>query len=180
MRELLNVLYVQAQGAVLHLDADTVRVEVERETRLRAPLLRLGGIVVFGQVTVTPFLIHRCAMDGRSVVWLDRHGRFRARVEGPVRGNVLLRRAQHVAAMDVDRAAHIARQFVAAKVQNARQVLLRAAREADDTADGSALAAVAERLGRILATLPRIQDVNDLRGAEGEAARAHFLASLAT
>ncbi len=33
MHELLNVLYVQTQGAVLHLDHDTVRVEVERETR---------------------------------------------------------------------------------------------------------------------------------------------------
>ncbi len=57
MRELLNVLYVMTQGAVLHLDGDTVRVEVEREMKLRAPLLRLSGVVVFGQVTVTPFLI---------------------------------------------------------------------------------------------------------------------------
>ena len=174
MHELLNVLYVQTQGAVLHLDGDTVRVEVERETRLRAPLLRLAGIVVFGQVTVTPFLIHRCAMDGRSLVWLDRYGRFRARVEGPVRGNVLLRQAQHVAATRADRTAQIARQFVAAKIQNTRQVLLRAAREADDATDASALAAVAERLARILEALPKTGDVNDLRGAEGEAARAYF------
>ena len=94
MTELLNVLYVQTQGAVLHLDHDTVRVELEHETRLRVPLLRLSGIVVFGQVTVTPFLVQRCAEDGRTLVWLDRHGRFKARVEGPTRGNVLLRRAQ--------------------------------------------------------------------------------------
>ena len=50
MRELLNVLYVLTQGAVLHVEHDTVRVEVEHETRLRAPLLRLSGIVVFGRV----------------------------------------------------------------------------------------------------------------------------------
>lgn len=88
MHELLNVLYVQTQGAVLHLEHDTVRVSLERETMLRAPLLQLGGIVVFGQVTLTPFLIQRCAEDGRSLVWLTRTGRFRARVEGPARGNV--------------------------------------------------------------------------------------------
>jgi hypothetical protein len=29
MNELLNVLYIQTQGAVLHLDHDTVRVEIE-------------------------------------------------------------------------------------------------------------------------------------------------------
>lgn len=41
MHELLNVLYVTTQGTVLHLDHDTVRVEVERQTRLRIPLLRV-------------------------------------------------------------------------------------------------------------------------------------------
>ena len=123
MHELLNVLYVQTQGAVLHLEHDTVRVNVEGETKLRAPLLRLGGIVVFGQVTLTPFLIQRCAEDGRSLVWLDRNGRFKARVEGPLRGNVLLRRAQHLALSDRERTWPVARQIVAGKIQNSRQVL---------------------------------------------------------
>src|SRR5581483_5084317 len=103
MHELLNVLYVQTQGAMLHLDHDTVRVEIERETRLRAPLLRLGGIVMVGQVSISPFLIQRCAEDGRSLVCLDRNGRFKARVEGAARGNVLLRRAQHLALSDAER-----------------------------------------------------------------------------
>ena len=174
MRELLNILYVQTQGAVLHLDGETVRVVVERETRLRAPLLRLGGIVVFGQVTVTPFLIHRCALDGRSLVWMDRHGRFRARVEGPVRGNVLLRRAQHEALSSPQQPVRIARQILAGKIQNSRQILLRAAREAEDGEDRTALSAVAERLAGILGQLPAIEDLNELRGAEGEAARAYF------
>ena len=111
MRELLNTLYVQTQGAVLHVDHDTVKIEVERELKLRLPLMRLSGIVVFGQVTVTPFLIQRCAEDGRSLVWLDRNGRFKARVEGPARGNVLLRRAQHLALSDKQRALAIARQI---------------------------------------------------------------------
>ncbi len=119
MRELLNTLYVQTQGAVLHLDNDTVRVEIERETRLRVPLLRLSGIVVFGQVTLTPFLIHRCAEDGRSLIWLSSFGRFRARLEGPIRGNVLLRRAQHLALSDPDRTWKIARQIVARRFRTA-------------------------------------------------------------
>ena len=174
MHELLNVLYVQTQGAVLHLEHDTVRVEVERETRLRAPLLRLGGIVVFGQVTVTPFLIQRCAEDGRSLVWLNRHGRFKARVEGPTRGNVLLRRAQHLALSDAERPWLIARQIVAAKVQNSRQVLLRAAREAGEADDAAALAETAQRLATILERLRETRDLETVRGAEGEAARAYF------
>lgn len=174
MRELLNTLYVQTQGAVLNLEHDTVKIAVERETRLRLPLLRLSGIVVFGRVTITPFLIQRCAEDGRSLVWLDRNGRFKARVEGPARGNVLLRRAQHLALSDAKRTLIIARQIVAAKLQNSRQVLLRGAREAAAGPAQEALAAAASRVGEILGRLGESRTLDELRGAEGDAARTYF------
>jgi CRISPR-associated protein Cas1 len=174
MIELLNVLYVLTQGALLHLDHDTVRVEIDRETRMRAPLSRLSGIVVFGQVTLSPFLIERCAEDGRSLVWLDRTGRFKARVEGQVQGNVLLRRAQHLALSDPDRPWLIARQIVAAKIQNSRQVLLRAAREADNDPARNALSETGARLGAILERLGESKGLDQVRGMEGDAARAYF------
>jgi CRISP-associated protein Cas1 len=174
VNELLNVLYVMTQGAFLHVEHDTVRVEVERETRLRAPLLRLSGIVMFGRVTASPFLIQRCAEDGRSLVWLDQNGRFKARVEGQTRGNVLLRRAQHLALSDTDRPWMIARQIVAAKIQNSRQVLLRAAREATMPEDRAALSEAAQRMARVLERLRDSPDLDLVRGAEGEAARAYF------
>jgi len=174
MHELLNVLYVQTQGAFLHLDSETVRVEVERETVLRAPLLRLGGIVMFGQVSISPFLVHRCAEDGRSLVWLGRNGRFKARVEGPTRGNVLLRRAQHLALSHPEQPSRIARQIVAAKIQNSRQILLRAGRESDDESDQLPLKEAAARLAMILPRLKACDDLNEIRGAEGDAARTYF------
>jgi CRISPR-associated protein Cas1 len=174
MIDLLNVLYVLTQGSMLHLDHDTVRVEIERETRMRAPLARLSGIVVFGQVTLSPFLIARCAEDGRNLVWLDRNGRFKARVEGPQKGNVLLRRAQHLALSDPDRPCDIARQIVAAKIQNSRQVLLRAAREAEPEPARSALSESAQRLAAILERLKVQRRLDGVRGNEGEAARAYF------
>ncbi|MGH2549710.1 MAG: CRISPR-associated endonuclease Cas1, partial [Thermomicrobiales bacterium] len=98
--ELLNTLYVTTQGAYLHLESDTVRIDVERALHARVPLLRLQNIVVFGNVLMSPALIGRCAEDGRSIVLLSERGRFSARIEGPVSGNVLLRRAQHLALSD--------------------------------------------------------------------------------
>jgi CRISPR-associated protein Cas1 len=136
--------------------------------------MRLSAIVVFGRVTVTPFLIQRCAEDGRSLVWLNRNGRFKARVEGPARGNVLLRRAQHLALSDKQRALRIARQIVAAKLQNSRQVLLRGAREATTNEASLALAAAAGRIAEILGTLEACRSLDELRGAEGDAARTYF------
>ena len=76
MHEFLNTLYATVQGSVLRLDSNTVRVVEEGKTLARFPLIRLGGIVVFGRVTVTPNLIARCAADGRGLVWMDRVGRF--------------------------------------------------------------------------------------------------------
>lgn len=174
MIQLLNTLYVMTQGAYLRLDHDTVRVEVERETRLRAPLLHIGGLVCMGDVRMSPFLIHRCAEDGRSVVLLSRAGRFKARIEGPVSGNVLLRREQHIALTDPARTARVARAIVAGKLQNSRGVLLRAAREARTAADGAALRAGADALAELLPLLKDETDLDRLRGAEGEAGRIYF------
>lgn len=174
MLELLNTLYVQTQGVVLSLQSDTVRVTLRREMVARMPLLRLSGIVLFGNVTVTPFLVHRCAQDGRLLAWYTRGGRFRARVEGPTSGNVLLRRAQHQALDDPVRTMHVARQVVAAKIQNSRNLLGRSAREAETSEDEGALRVVMDRLARLVEKLPTIDDLNELRGAEGEAGRAYF------
>lgn len=176
MRQLLNTLYVTKPRAYLHLDHDTVRVEVERQLLLQAPLLQLGSIVCFGDVLISSALLHRCAEDGRSVVLLDANGRFKARLEGPAGGNVLLRRAQHLALSDPDRRIEIARAMLAGKIRNARFVLQRAAREARTVDETDLLAAAAAAQLAVLHRLPSRADLDLLRGDEGEAARAYFQA----
>lgn len=174
MLELQNVLYVVTSGAVARLDHDAVRVEVDGEMAARFPLASLAGIVAVGRVSVTASLLGRCAEDGRSVVWLDQRGRFMARVEGRIRGNVLLRRSQHLALDDTQRTWRLARQFVAGKIQNSRQVLLRGAREALAAEDSAALTERADRLAAGLERLEVAADLETVRGLEGDAARAYF------
>ncbi|MBF1165788.1 MAG: CRISPR-associated endonuclease Cas1, partial [Dechloromonas agitata] len=98
--QLLNTLYVTLPESYVHLDNNTVRLEVEHETRLRVPLHHLGAVVCFGQVSVSLPLMHRLAEDGVALVLLDANGRFKARLEGAVSGNVLLRQAQYRLAGD--------------------------------------------------------------------------------
>src|SRR5687768_16969524 len=114
----------------LHLDHETLKVKVEGEVKLQVPLHHLGGVYCIGDVATSTPLLHRCAEDGRSVVFLDSGGRFKARLDGPLTGNVLLRRAQHLALSDAAQALAVARHIVAGKLQNSRQILLRGAREA--------------------------------------------------
>jgi CRISPR-associated protein Cas1 len=174
MHEFLNTLYVQTERSYLHLDHDTIRVEVERQMRLQAPLQQLSAIVCFGDVLFSPALLHRCAEDGRAVVWLDRNGRFKGRLEGPASGNVLLRRAQHLALSDSERRQNISRNLVAGKIRNARHVLLRGAREANDADESNMLREAGEELRQIVERLPSRNDLDLMRGDEGEAARRYF------
>ena len=174
MIQLLNTLYVTTPDASLHLDHDTVRVEIERETRTKLPMLHLGAIVCFGPTFVSPALIARCAADGCSLVLLSRSGRFQARVEGPISGNVLLRRAQHDALSDPSRALEIARSCVAGKVQNSRFVLQRSARDVQDAAASGVLSAAATLLGSQIGAIEEASSTRYLRGYEGDAARIYY------
>ena len=123
--QLLNTLYVTTAESWLRLDNDTVRVQMDGETRLRVPLHHLSGVVCLGNVGLSTPLIHRLADDGIALVLLDAHGRFKARLEGSMSGNVLLRSAQHARASEPTFQLDISRSFVAGKIKNARQVLLR-------------------------------------------------------
>lgn len=172
--QLLNTLYVTIANAYLHLDNDTVRVEVERETRLRVPLHHLGGIVSFGDTLISPALIARCAQSGIGMVLLDRNGRFRARIEGPVSGNVLLRKAQHDASSSPAAALGLARHMVLGKLKNTRTVLQRGARESKSDDDRAALDAAVRKFDASLRAANVADHADVLRGVEGEAAKTYF------
>lgn len=171
---LLNTLYVTTAETYLRLDNDTLRVEVERETRLRVPLHHLCAVVCFGSVGLSSPLMHRLAGDGIALVLLDGNGRFMARLEGPVSGNVLLRQAQFRRAADGTFALEMARACVAGKIKNTRQVLQRGAREAKTPEEAALLTRRADDLAASLRALPAAADLDTLRGVEGEAARQYF------
>lgn len=174
--QLLNTLYVTTPESYVHLDNNTVRLEVEHETRLRVPMHHLGAMVCFGQVSVSLPLMHRLAEEGIALVLLDGHGRFKARLEGAVSGNVLLRQAQHRQADIPVFALKVARNCIAGKVRNCRQVLLRGVRESKVKDDTAVLARGADDLAAALRALPAAGDLDTLRGIEGEAARQYFAA----
>jgi CRISPR-associated protein Cas1 len=173
--QLLNTLYVTLPESYLRLDNDTLRVvDEERETRLRVPLHHLQAVVCFGHVGMSAPLMHRLADEGIALVLLDGHGRFKARLEGAVSGNVLLRRAQHHAVDNPAFTLEAARNIVAGKLRNQRQVLMRGARETKDEAERSRLVRAAQDLAASLRALPAAPDLDTLRGLEGEGARGYF------
>jgi CRISPR-associated protein Cas1 len=93
---------------------------------------------------------------------------------GATSGNVLLRLAQHQSYQEPTKALSIARNIVAAKVQNSRLVLLREARQTLGTEAEERLRTASERLAAIIRSLPSAKTLNEARGNEGEAAATYF------
>ena len=175
MQTLLNTLYLTLPG-YLHLDNDTLRFEVEQETRLRVPLHHIGSVVCFGDVLVSPAVMGRLAEEGKALVLLDRNGRFKCRLEGPISGNILLRQAQFAYANSPEFALAHAKACIAGKLKNSRYVLLRGARDANEEADAEGLRATAEALAINLRHLESAPTLDVVRGLEGESARRYFAA----
>ena len=172
--ELLNTLYVQTQGASLYLDGEAIRVLLpEDNTRRVLPLRRYDALVVYGHVSLSTELITQCARDGRAITWLTRGGRFIARTDGPQRGNILLRHAQHKAHAEHPARIAIARPIVAGKLQNSRQLLLRAARDATGQRQ-NALRQAAAAIATMIPPIATTATLDELMGIEGNAARRYF------
>ncbi len=174
MKRLLNTVYVTTLGAALRKDGENLVADVEGVEKARVPLHMMASVVVFGSIYVSPALIQACAAGGITIVLLERNGRFQARIEGPVTGNVLLRRAQYRAS---EQPVEIVRGFVTGKIANQRAVLLRALRDhgGDAPEQDAPLRSACQRLGHILRRVGLAElDLDQMRGAEGEAAQVYF------
>jgi CRISPR-associated protein Cas1 len=173
MKKLLNTLYVSTQGSYLCHEGESVLVRVEKETRLRLPIHMLGGIVCFGQVSCSPPLLGLCGERGVHVSFMTERGQFLARVTGPVSGNVLLRREQIRRADDKEASCTLARGFVLGKLANSRTVLQRALR---DHGEDPLLSTAIDGIANVIQRVRKTEDIDILRGLEGEAANYYFAA----
>jgi CRISPR-associated protein Cas1 len=173
-RELLNTLFVMTPDAYVRLDHDALKVEAGGTKLAQVPLHHIGSVMLFGNAMISAQAMHRCAEEGRAVNLMDYGGRFKARVVGPMCGNVLLRQAQYEACRDDARGVGIARALVAGKIKNCAQSVMRAARDTKSEEDAVTLRACGKRLGVLLESLPLQQTTDNVRGVEGQAAALYF------
>ncbi len=174
MKKLLNTLFVTTQGAYLSKEGETVVVKIDGEVNLRLPVHTLGGIVCFGQVSCSPYLMGFCAENDVAISFLTENGGFLAKVQGPVSGNVLLRREQYRRADDLKASAEIAKAILTGKIANCRTVLQRLLRDHSEKIDIDAISSASQRLANAMRRLQPESSLDILRGIEGESADAYF------
>ncbi|MDR1482219.1 MAG: type I-C CRISPR-associated endonuclease Cas1c [Synergistaceae bacterium] len=172
MKHLLNTLFITTQGVWLSLKGENVVIHLDKEHSQKIPIHLMESILCFGRVNATPPVMGFCAEKGVPISFFDEQGRYIARVDGPVRGNVLLRRQQYRLADDKSASSAIARNILLAKIANSRSVLMRFARESGD--ESSTLTSAIKYLGYLTKDLRKDDSLEVLRGKEGDAARTYF------
>jgi len=174
MKKHLNTLFVTTQGAYLNKEGETVVVSVDREKKLQLPVHTLDGIVCFGRVLCSPYLMGFCAERDVAISFLTEYGRFLARVQGPVSGNVLLRRKQYRLADSEEASARIAHCVLVGKLANTRTVLQRVVRDHGDKVDAAGISTASDHISALLKSIRSNMPLDSLRGMEGDAARVYF------
>ena len=132
MQRFLNTLYVTTQKTYLHKKGEAIEVIVEDKIVASVPMINLDSIVCFGNIYVSPFLLGAAPEHNITISYLSETGKFLARVQGPVAGNVLLRKAQYRVSDDKEKSAYVAKYFIMGKIANQRTVLKRAIRDHKD------------------------------------------------
>jgi len=175
MRKLLNTLYVTTAESYLARDGENVVIRVNNEDKFRIPIHNLEGIVCFGYPGASPRLMQLCSDNNVGLSFLTPHGKFLARVNGRVRGNVLLRRTQYRRADSPRESLEIAKSFITGKIVNCRTVLGRGIRDHGDVIDCDKVRAVDALLIENLLKIENCSSADTLRGIEGNCAKFYFV-----
>lgn len=174
MQRFLNTLYVTTQKTYLHKKGEAVEVIVDDEVKASIPMINLDSIVCFGNIYVSPFLLGSAPEHNITISFLSESGRFLARVQGPVAGNVLLRKAQYRVSNDKEKSAQVAKFFITGKIANQKTVLQRAVRDHKEKIDVNRIQSAILSLNRNIEKIERETDLDRLRGIEGDSAETYF------
>ncbi len=123
---------------------------------------------------VSPALMGACAEKGIGLCFVTQHGRFLARINGPVSGNVLLRKTQYFKADNESEALAIAKSFLLGKIYNGRWCLERVKRDHPMRVDAEIIDNAVEQMMQSLQSLEQAESRSELMGIEGIAAKAYF------
>lgn len=173
MKKLLGTLFVTQPDVYLSLDGNNIVMSKDQEKLHRLPLHNLESIVAFGYTGASPALMGYCAERNISLVFMTMNGRFIARVIGESKGNVVLRKKQYLLSEDEPSSARMARNFIVGKIYNQKWTLERMTREHPLRIDVDRFKEVSQQLSALMVEVRSCEDLERLRGLEGQAAIAY-------
>ena len=162
--------YVQANGARISKQGETLRVKVDDQEVQKVRLIDVSQVVVMGNVSMSTPCLRELMQREIPVSWHSYGGWFVGHTTGMGHKNVEVRTAQYRASFDPDRCLALARGFVEAKIHNCRTLLRRNWKKKDKPGD------ILDALQSDMRRVRRASSFQELLGLEGTAAGRYFKA----
>jgi CRISPR-associated protein Cas1 len=174
MKRLLNTLYITQPDVYLSLDGGNIVMQKEQEKLGRIPLHNLEAVISFGYTGASPALMGYCAKHNIALTFFTMNGHFLARVIGESRGNVVLRKKQYRVSDNLTESCLIGRNFILGKIYNHKWILERMTRDYPLRIQVNAFKNASQELTTVLGKVRDCNDLERLRGLEGQAATTYF------
>lgn len=174
MRKLLNTLFILSEETYLSLDGENIVILAENSEKRRFPLHMLENIMCFSYKGASPALMGACAERKIGLSFFLPNGKFLAGVHGKEYGNVLLRKQQYRISDDKEQGLQYAKNMMIGKVYNSRWTLERTVRDHKERVDYESIRKVSAELQEGLLKIRTVENIDQLRGIEGELASRYF------
>lgn len=160
----------------LALKGKNINLLKDNESIARIPLHNIEAISTFGHQGASPALMSECMEKNINLTFFTSSGRFRGRLTGEINGNVTLRKKQYRISDNEDESTKIARHMIVGKIFNSEQLLKRTNRDHALRVDVSRINQTLDRLRSSRIDAASCNNLDELRGIEGNAANAYYSA----
>jgi CRISPR-associated protein Cas1 len=166
----MTVAYVIEQGALIVKEGERILIKKDKSILHTLHTFKLGQIVIFGNVSITPAAISYLLKLGIDTVFMSKNGRYKGRLQGPYSKNIGLRQKQFEKFSDPKFCFNTAKSIVDGKISNMRALLLRVNR----TKEKANLEDNIFQLKLLKNRLRDVRDIDEIRGIEGKASAIYF------
>jgi CRISPR-associated protein Cas1 len=175
LKRLLNTLYVTTPDSYLSKDGTNLVVLSDNKEIGRIPIHNLQAVICFGHMGASPAAMRLCTENSVSLSFMTPYGKFQAAIVGEVKGNVLLRREQYRLADRPDISLEISKNILIGKFTNSRHLLRRGKNDHRGSIDVLRIDRTIERISSGLESIDACENIDALRGLEGDVAKSYFV-----
>ncbi|NER05733.1 MAG: type I-D CRISPR-associated endonuclease Cas1 [Okeania sp. SIO3C4] len=166
----MGTTYITHENVFIGKNDERLTVKADKQKLLDIPLIKVDGVVVLGQATVSPAVVMELLSRHIPLSFLTANGKYLGRLEPEMTKNIFVRSAQWKAAEKPEQAIHVVKGFVRGKLKNYRNILLRRQRESSELDFHQPL----KKLEGAIAPINSTNNIDSLRGLEGAGSAAYF------
>ncbi|MDP2209730.1 MAG: CRISPR-associated endonuclease Cas1, partial [Bacteroidota bacterium] len=167
-----RTLYIQEQGSIIKKESERIIITKDGTELLELPAIKVSQIIIFGNCTISPAVMHYCLMKKIPIILLSSRGKYYGTLESTFSNDAENERLQLFRTLDSNITLSFTKEIITSKINNQRTLLQRYARKLQD----EKITHMIEQLGRIIKRIEKCASIDDVRGYEGVAAVSYFKA----